>query len=229
MARVVVPVTEITPPAASLTTSLTGTNNDLVYTAAVGGPGGNSIRVQYIDPAAPSISLSVAVQGWDILVTLATSGASAITSTASQVMTAVQRAASSLVTVANATSNDGTGVVTALSITNLTGGSLATTPPAQVNGDSVNGHYFTGNDGLVELEVVSSDAGTQTVSVDYSPQYAPITDIAAEVVSIPAGATRILGPFAPGAFNQNSNKDVYWTASVSTNLKFRAYKIVKAS
>lgn len=228
MARVVVPVTSVTPPKAALTTALTGANNDLTYTARVGGPGGNSIRVQYV-VAGNNTPLTVDVQGFDIIVNVATSAGGAAISTAAQIMTAVLRAASQLVTVANASANDGTGVVTSLSITNLTGGSLLTTPPSQVDGDTTNGHYFRDNDGLVILEVISSDGSPRNVTIEYGPQYGPITDIPGEVQSIPAGATRILGPFAPAAFDQNSSKDVYFTPSISTTLKFRAYKTVKAT
>lgn len=228
MARVSVPVTSITPPKAALTTSLTGTNNDLVYTALVGGPAGNSISVTYV-VSGTNTALSVAMQGFDIVVTVATDGGGAATSTAAAVSSAVSAVGSNLVTIANASSNDGTGVVAALTKTNLTGGALQTTPPSQTNGDSTNGHYFTGNDALTYLEVVSSDAGSQTVSILYSPFYAPIATVAAQSESVPAGATRLLGPFSKGAFDQNSSADVYFNCSVSTNLKFRAYRAVKAS
>lgn len=228
MARVEVPVTELTPPKASLTTALAGSNNDLVYTAQVGGPGGNSIRVQYV-VAGNNTPLSVDVQGYDIIVNVATDGGGAATSTATQILTEVQRSASHLVTVENAGSDNGSGVVTSMSITALTGGSLQVTPPSQVDGDATNDHYFTGNDGLVTIEVVSSDAGAQTVTIEYSPTYAPITDVPGQAESIPAGATRKLGPFAKNAFDQNSDGDVYFNPSVSTTLKFRVYKTVKAT
>lgn len=228
MARVVVPVTEITPIKAALTTALAGTNNDLVFTAKVGGPAGNSIRVQYV-VSGTNTALSVSVQGFDIIVTVATDGAAAATSTSAQVKSAIEAVASGLVTIAHAASNDGTGIVAALSLTALTGGALQLTPPTQTNGDATNGHYFTGNDGLTFLEVVSSDAGAQTVTIKYSPFYAPVATVADQSESIPAGATRILGPFANGAFDQNSAKDVYFAPSVATNLKFRAYRVVKAT
>jgi hypothetical protein len=229
MARVPVTVTNLTPPKATLTTALSGTNNDLVYTARYGGPGGNNIRVEYV-VAGTNTALSVVVTGFDITVNVATDGAGAATSTAAQVKTAVEGNANAakLVTVANASGNDGTGVVTALSITALSGGALQITPPAQVNGDATNGHYITGNDGLVVLEVVSSDAGAQTVSIEYGPGVQQLADIPAQVESIPAGAIRWLGPFANGAFDQTENRDLYFTPSVSTTLKFRAYKMVKA-
>lgn len=58
--------------AALLSTSLTGTNNDLDITAATAGSAGNSITVAYVDPAAQGASLSVSVSGTDITVSLAT-------------------------------------------------------------------------------------------------------------------------------------------------------------
>jgi hypothetical protein len=230
MARVLVPVTSLTPPKAALTTAITGTNNDLVFTAKVGGPAGNSIRVQYV-VAGASTPLTISVQGFDIIVNVATSAGSAATSTSAEIKSALDANfdVTRLITVAHAASNDGTGVVAAMSITALAGGSLQVTPPTQINGDATNGHYFTANDGLTTLEVVSSDAGAQTVSILYSPYYAPIATVASQVESVPAGATRRIGPFLSTAFDQNSTNDVYFNCSVSTNLKFRAYTTVRAS
>lgn len=228
MARTVVPITSVQPPKASFTTACAGANNDLVYTAKYGGPGGNSIRLQYIVGGTNTV-LSVAVNGFDILVTVATDGGGAASSIASAVSSAVSAIASDRVTIANAGGNDGTGIVAAISITNLTGGSLQTTPPTQTNGDSANNHYFTGNDGSVMIEVVSSDGGAQTVTILYGPLYAPIATVAGQAESIGAGLTRLLGPFSTGAFDQNGTHDVYFNTSVSTNLKFRAYQVVKQS
>lgn len=114
------------PSTASLTTALAGTNNDLTFTAKAGAPSyaaGNSVRVRYV-VAGASTPLTVSVSGSDITVNVATNGASAATSTGSQVRDAVNGSApaAALVTAANATGNDGTGVVTALAFTSLTGG-----------------------------------------------------------------------------------------------------------
>lgn len=111
---------------ASLTTALTGTNNDLTFTSnapAHNRVGGNSVRVRYV-VAGANTPLSVSVSGNDITVNVATNGSSAATSTAAQVATAVNgnASASALVTAENAPGNDGTGVVTALAYTSLTGG-----------------------------------------------------------------------------------------------------------
>lgn len=228
MARVLVPTTDVTPPRATLTTALTGADNDLTFTAKRGGSWGNSIRVRYVDPGAPSATLSVDVDGFDITVNLATDGSSVITSTANEVAAALvsNDYATRLVEVELAGSS-GAGVVTALSFTALAGGSYAVTDPGLTNGDATNDHYITGNDGFVELEVVSTDAGTQTVTVQYAAT-APVPGTP-EVVSVPAGATKVLGPFSPSLFNQNAEGDVYFDPSVSSTLDFRARRIVRAT
>lgn len=150
---------------ATLTTSLTGTNNDLVFTAKEAGGQGDDITITYVvagvstpltgvvnDPltgnafvtADPGSSharhpldssnvvgtsgdtapLTVTVQGTDITVNVATSGASAATSTANDILALIRADVnlSALVTVALAPGNDGTGVVTAQAQTALFGG-----------------------------------------------------------------------------------------------------------
>lgn len=108
---------------ATLTTALTGTNNDLTYTATDNGTGGNSVTVAYV-VSGNNTALAVGVSGTAITVTVATGSGGAATSTALQVRDAVRAwpAARALVNVKEATGNDGTGVVTALSATALSGG-----------------------------------------------------------------------------------------------------------
>ena len=108
---------------ATLTTALTGTNNDLTYTAVANDTTGNSITVAYV-VAGASTPLTVAVVGNAITVNVATNGSSAATSTALQVRDAVRAsaAARALVNVDLKTGEDGTGVVTALTATALSGG-----------------------------------------------------------------------------------------------------------
>lgn len=112
---------------ATLTTALTGTNNDLTYTSKSAGnnySAGNSVRVRYV-VAGNNTALSVSVSGSDITVNVATDGSGNPTSTAAQLRTAVLAStpAAALVDVALAAGNDGTGVVTALAFTNLAGAS----------------------------------------------------------------------------------------------------------
>lgn len=110
--------------ASSYSTNLTGSNNDLTFTAVTAGADGDDITIAYIDPSANSATLSVDVTDTDIVVNLATNGSGAITSTANQVKAAIQAKAeaAALVSVALKTGNTGAGVVTALAETNLAGG-----------------------------------------------------------------------------------------------------------
>ncbi len=117
-------LTASTATRASLTTALTGANNDIVFTSRTYGAIGNTLQVQYVDPVANSQALSVSLLANLIQVSLATGAGGSITSTAAQVKTAIEANASanSLVSVAYAASNTGAGVVTAMAGTNLSGG-----------------------------------------------------------------------------------------------------------
>lgn len=109
---------------ATLTTSLTGDNNDIVFTAADAGSAGNLITIEYVDPEAVDAELGVVVTGTAIVVNLATDGSGDIVSTADEVKAAIEgdEDADALVTVADAGGNDGSGVVTELAETALAGG-----------------------------------------------------------------------------------------------------------
>jgi hypothetical protein len=107
----------------SLTTALTGTNNDLKITSVHGGVKGNSYSVVFV-VAGTNTPLSVSRAGNVITVNVATNGAGAATSTAAQVRDAINASdeAKHLVRAELAAGNDGTGVVTALASTPLAGG-----------------------------------------------------------------------------------------------------------
>lgn len=116
--------------AATLTTELTGSNNDMVITAKTKGAAGENIQIKYTDPAKDTAACSAAVTGsgtsaapYVIDVTLKYAS-SAITATAANVKAAIEAnsTANGLVSVANAATNDGTGVVTAMDATALDGG-----------------------------------------------------------------------------------------------------------
>ena len=226
MARTQVPVTDAQPTQASFTTSMAGSNNDLTFTALGRGPGGNSIRIRIVQSGL-NTALSVVVEGTDVTVNAATDGAGAITSTANQVLAALQARAdlSLILNIALATSNDGTGVVDDFAYTNLSGGALGIVQPSLTNGDAVNDHYFTNNDGQVLLECVSTDGAPQTVTFYYAPSLEPGVAIATYAETVAAGGTRVFGPFNPRLFNQNTAKDVYFDPAVSNTLDFRAYRV----
>ena len=108
---------------ATLTTAL-GTNADLLYTAAAAGVSGNAITVAYVDPGAAGAPLGVTVTGDAISVSLATDGSGLITSTASDVLAAVNASgdAAGLLTASLAGGSDGSGVVSAFPAAHLSGG-----------------------------------------------------------------------------------------------------------
>lgn len=109
---------------ATMTTESLVANSNLAYTAKLEGALGNSISVRYVDPAGNNKSLSVTVSSYAITVNLATDSGGLITSTATQIKSAIQAKAeaNALVTVAFADGEDGTGVVEAMGVTLLTGG-----------------------------------------------------------------------------------------------------------
>lgn len=109
---------------ATLTTALTGDNNDLKYTSKLNGALGNAITVEYVDPDGANAELAVSVDGTAITVSLATGATKAITTTASDIATAIaaHAEANALVAVANAGSDTGAGTVTEMAATALTGG-----------------------------------------------------------------------------------------------------------
>jgi hypothetical protein len=128
-------VTRTTPEAgvytaatsASLTTVLAGANNDLVFTAKTPGTAGNSITIAYVDPGGVTATLGVVVAGSAITVNLGRA-ASAINTTATALKAAIDAdpTASTMVSVANSGADNGSGLVTAMSQTPLTGGTIGT-------------------------------------------------------------------------------------------------------
>lgn len=88
-------------------------NNALTWTSKVGGAAGNDIMVILEDPSGANKELACSVTGHTILVNLATDGASAITSKASDVKAKIEGTpeAHALVSVANTAASSGAGVV----------------------------------------------------------------------------------------------------------------------
>ena len=101
--------------AATLTSDHTAAEADILYTAQ---PhiGSRLPTITHTDPGGNSQPLTITVTGYDIDISLATDGGGTITSTAQQVIDAINgdAAASALVVAATAPSNDGTGLVNAL-------------------------------------------------------------------------------------------------------------------
>jgi len=106
---------------ATLTTTTGVADAELRFTAATSDGAGDSISITYLDPVAAASPLSVSAEGRAITVSLATDGLLNITSTAQDIMNAINADAdaSALVSAALAPDNDGAGVVTAVAETHL--------------------------------------------------------------------------------------------------------------
>lgn len=100
--------------------------------------------------------------------------------------------------------------------------------PSLTNGDATNDHYITGGaDGLTLVEIVSSDAGSQTVEVVPNPSLtADGLTVQNEVITVGAGATVVAGPWRTNTFKQDASNTLYLNPSVSNTLDFRAYRLV---
>jgi hypothetical protein len=94
---------------------------------------------------------------------------------------------------------------------------------AQTDADSALGNVIKKNDGHIYIEIVSSDAGPQTVGFAI-PGLVDGEVVDDKVVAVPAGATRYAGPWPRRTYNQADNS-VNVNPSVSTTLKFRAFKL----
>lgn len=112
--------------AASVVTGVVADDNAIGWTAQDAGAAGNGITVALVNNGI-SQDLSVDVAGDAITVSLETDGASAVTSTAADVETAIgdHAASDALVAVTDSSTSDGTGVVVEEPATNLGSGADA--------------------------------------------------------------------------------------------------------
>lgn len=125
---------QLVSPVASLTTAQ-GSNKDLKFTSLVLGTGGNSITIAYV-VSGTNTPLDVTVVSAAITVQIATNGSGVATSTASEILTAVNTDvnANVLVLTSLATGSTGVGVPAAMAATNLAGGGYA----SELTGTRVN-------------------------------------------------------------------------------------------
>jgi len=113
-------VEAVNTPGAELT--IAGSNNDLNFSDIRAEGSSGTVSVELVDPGAASQALSVSVSGNKVTVSLATDASSNITSTAADVVAAVNADATAKTLVyAEASEGDGTGVVAAVAETDLTG------------------------------------------------------------------------------------------------------------
>jgi len=117
-------VITITNPGVAAT--LTSTGGDVRVTALEAGTAGNSITLTVVDGAGNNIALSVSVTGTAITVNLATDGSSAPTSTAAQVIAAINANADAAALVIADLVGTASDVQAAMSVTSLAGGTAET-------------------------------------------------------------------------------------------------------
>jgi hypothetical protein len=112
--------------AATLYTSLPGSDNDLLYVALTP----TATTITYADPGAPGAPISIAVAGNNITVTLGTDADGHIVTKANDVKNIIINsvAANALVEVKNIYGDSGEGVVSAMAQTALTSNSSVTAP-----------------------------------------------------------------------------------------------------
>lgn len=104
-----------------------------------------------------------------------------------------------------------------------------TAPIGATTANSTDDHYFV-NTGREYLEIVSTDAGAQTVEIVVNPSYSADGLVVSNLsIAVPAGATRLAGPFRIQTFKQNASNHVYVNPSVSTTLTLRAWRLPAAS
>lgn len=143
-------------------------NSALTFEAVATGTRGSGINVELIDPAANSVALAVAVDGDAIKVTLATGADGVITSTATEVATAVNAddAANDLVSVT--AGGDGAGVVAYVYPTYLSGGENEAFPlnvPTLVTSDKMIAKAGTGGTLKDALTDIYSQEGAVVIVV----------------------------------------------------------------
>lgn len=157
---------------ATLNFNPTGDDNSLTLTARAYGSIGNAISIAYVDPGAADAELSVSVFRQEITVSLATDGDELITSTAADVLAAIEDSvdAAKLVTVAvhtgdSGSGDDGSGIVTAMAKAPLVGGAgtgIGTADPGAIYIDTTAGIAYI-NTGTTAVPVWGSVAASAEV------------------------------------------------------------------
>jgi len=170
---------------------------DITYTAVASGTGGNAITVTNV-VAGNNTPLTIGVVGNAITVNLATNGGGAATSTAAQVLAAIQGsvAASALVNAA-VTGNTAT-VQTAAGATNLAGGAALTNPTV--------GQVF-------EIGIVETTPGNQPFPT-YDYQYVSVAGDTLDTV-----AAKLVNQINSNLNYANANRDLILTAVYNNTTK----------
>jgi len=155
---------------AALTTALSGSNNDLVYTAKQSGLGGNDISVRYVNPGTASATLSVSVASKAITVNLATGAGTAQVETAAVTSAAGPTESDTLqILVTSALFTAPEAVQCALLDADADAAAVATKIRAALTADTVINTHFTvgGTSANVVLTARVAAANDSTLNVEW--------------------------------------------------------------
>lgn len=130
------------------------TDQTLVYTAKTAGTAGNNITIELIDPPGNNVALSISVVGTAISVTLATNGASAITTTRAQLVAALQADAAVMALIG--VTGAGATAITAIAATNLATGAAPVVSNDDVYVEVLTGSGLTKNEALIMLNTIEN-------------------------------------------------------------------------
>lgn len=124
---------------ATLITGDVADNNAILFTSKKSGTVGNAIKLQIKDPGAASKVLGVSMVIDTIVISLATNTESAITTTAAEVIAAVNSAlgVKDILSAANAGASTGAGVAAAVAVSPLADGADANVVPKVVLAENV--------------------------------------------------------------------------------------------
>jgi hypothetical protein len=111
---------------------------------------------------------------------------------------------------------------TQIPVTTITRAGIA--PSAGTDADMTDGMYIAANNGRIYVEIVSTDAGAQTVGFEIPTEVDGIA-VDDKVVTIPAGATRKAGPWPTGTYNQEDDSINVNPSIDGATLKISAYKL----
>lgn len=159
--------------ASTLTTALTGANNDMVFTAARKGVVGDSTTIAYVNPGTPSAALGVVVAGTAITVNLATGAGTVQVETATVVAAGGATSNGNLpVTVTSALFTPAVVVQVALTTAANTAALVATAIRAALTADATLNTYFTftgaGADVVMTRRAAYARANDATESVAWT-------------------------------------------------------------
>ncbi|MCT8467009.1 phage tail sheath protein [Chromohalobacter canadensis] len=156
--------------AASLTVDFAAAGSGVQFTAAQPGSNGNNIRVRYRDPGEPEAALTVTVNNeHDISIRLATDIDGAVTTTAEDIVTAVNDHTEASALVTAAATGTGTGLVATQSYTGLSGGEDEPFPLGKTAlvTDLIGAQADAGEEGTLarDLDAIADQAKTMVVVI----------------------------------------------------------------